>query len=132
MYAIRSYYDLLTGSASAGGTDYTYATPTPVTFPVGSVDGDTQSVTVTIVDDAIVEAAETINLQLQSVTGPATILAGSENHTVTINDNEAGATVQMSAAAQAVGEAAGTATVTVRLNTAAALGTAVSVNVVDP
>ena len=46
----------------------------------------------------LADADETIDLQLQNVGGPATILAGSEDHEVTITDNEAGATVQMQAA----------------------------------
>ncbi len=44
--------------------------------------------TITLTDDADVELAETIDLQLNTVTGPATILVGSEDHTVTITDDD--------------------------------------------
>jgi hypothetical protein len=51
--------NLLTGSATEGaGNDYTYVTPTQVTFPIGSVDGATQTVSVNILDDALVEGDE--------------------------------------------------------------------------
>jgi hypothetical protein len=39
--------DLLTGSATAGGTDYTFVTPTQVSFAAGSADGATTTVTIT-------------------------------------------------------------------------------------
>jgi uncharacterized repeat protein (TIGR01451 family) len=57
--------DLLTGSATAAGTDYTFVT-----------------------------AAEDIDLQLQNISGPATILGTNEDHSVTINDDDTGATVE--------------------------------------
>jgi hypothetical protein len=41
--------DLLNGTAVVGaGNDYTYTTPTTVTFGVGSTNGATDTVTVTI------------------------------------------------------------------------------------
>jgi hypothetical protein len=76
--------DLLTGSATAGGTDYTFVTPTQVSFAAGSADGATTTVTITIINDALTEADEDIDLQLQNISGPATILATNEDHTVTI------------------------------------------------
>ena len=112
--------DLLTGTATAAGTDYTFATPTQVTFAAGAADGATETVTLTIINDALTEAAEDIDLleQLQNISGPATILGTNEDHTVTINDDESGATVQMAAASSAVDEdvAGGTLDVTVQLN----------------
>ena len=110
--------DLLTGTATAAGTDYTFATPTQVTFAAGAADGATETVTITIINDALTEAAEDIDLQLQNISGPATILGTNEDHTVTINDDESGATVQMAAASSAVDEdvAGGTLDVTVQLN----------------
>jgi hypothetical protein len=86
--------DLLTGSATEGaGNDYTYTTPTSVTFPIGSVDGATRTVALNILDDDRPEGDETINLQLQNVTSPATILPGGESHQVTITVNDMWETV---------------------------------------
>ncbi|MCH8094369.1 MAG: right-handed parallel beta-helix repeat-containing protein [Chloroflexi bacterium] len=80
--------DLLSGSATPSGTDYTYASPTTVTFPIGSTNGATDTVTLTLINDTDVEPDETVDLQLQTVTGPASILGGSADHTVTITDND--------------------------------------------
>jgi hypothetical protein len=83
--------DLLSGTATQGaGNDYTYVSPTVVTFAAGSVNGATQSVNLNPLDDPLVEGTETVNLQLQNVTGPATILATDEDHRVDITDDEAG------------------------------------------
>jgi hypothetical protein len=81
--------DLGTGSATEGaGNDYTYQSPQMVTFAAGSLDGATQTVTVNILDDVVDEPNETVNLQLQNATGPATILAGFEDHEISITDND--------------------------------------------
>ncbi len=85
--------DLLSGTATQGaGNDYTYVSPTVVTFAAGSVNGATQSVNLNPLDDPLVEGTETVNLQLQNVTGPATILATDEDHRVDITDDEAAVT----------------------------------------
>jgi hypothetical protein len=55
-----------------------------VSFAAGSADGATTTVTITIINDALTEADEDIDLQLQNISGPATILATNEDHTVTI------------------------------------------------
>jgi hypothetical protein len=64
-----------------------------VSFAAGSADGATTTVTITIINDALTEADEDIDLQLQNISGPATILATNEDHTVTIT----GATVSIAA-----------------------------------
>lgn len=70
------------GTALAG-TDYTSAAST-LTF----LNGETvKSFTVSIVDDAVSEASETINLTLSSPTGGATLTSPS-TATITILDNE--------------------------------------------
>jgi hypothetical protein len=80
--------DVTSGLGSATlNTDYTYNSPQTVIFAAGSVDGATQTVTVTILDDDEFESGETVNLQLQDADG-ATILVGNEDHVVTIIDNE--------------------------------------------
>ncbi|MDA1013622.1 MAG: hypothetical protein O3A00_04110 [Planctomycetota bacterium] len=77
-----------TGNAAGSGTDYTLTT-TQVTFPIGSVDNDTQAVTVTQVNDQRLEGDETVDLSLSINSGVAA--TGSQNtHTVTIDDNETG------------------------------------------
>lgn len=80
--------DLLSGDATGLGNDYTYTSPTTVTFAAGSLDGATQMVTLNILEDGDTEPDETIALQLQNVTGLATILGGSEDHEVTILDDD--------------------------------------------
>ncbi len=81
--------DLLTGTAGDGGFDYTFATPTTVTFNPG-VGNQTQQVSIAITNDMLVEASETIDLQLQNVeTLDGQIsLAVPTDHTVTITDND--------------------------------------------
>ena len=80
--------DLLTGTATEGaGNDYTYTTPTQVTFPAGSVDGATQTVAVTLLDDAVLEPTESVDLRLQNVSG-ATIVAANRDHQLDITDND--------------------------------------------
>ena len=79
---------LATSTATGGGVDYTL-NPSSVTFSVGAGNGDTANVLVTgIVDDAIAEGDETINLQVDALTGPATIDGDYDTHTVTIDDDD--------------------------------------------
>ncbi|MBI4578938.1 MAG: hypothetical protein HY718_04495, partial [Planctomycetes bacterium] len=79
--------DLGTGTATVGA-DYTaLAVPTTVTFPAGSVNGDTQAVDVILADDPIVEGPETIRLGLTNATGGA-VLGSTVEHAVTITDDD--------------------------------------------
>jgi large repetitive protein len=84
--------DLLTGSATSGGSDYSFTSPTTLTFAAGSGDA-TQSATVTIVADTVTEGDETVDLDLTTLvdtTGQVTIVAPS-GHVLTIEDRgEAG------------------------------------------
>jgi hypothetical protein len=68
--------DLTTGTATSG-TDYTAFGTQTVTFPIGSVDGATQTVTLTPTDDTDVEGNETVNFDLQNVSANAVIGAQS-------------------------------------------------------
>ncbi|MEZ6186092.1 MAG: Calx-beta domain-containing protein [Planctomycetota bacterium] len=115
---------LSTGTATSG-TDYTAFTTTTVTFPTGSTDGSTQSVSVTPTQDSDVEAGETVLLGLQNPSGAS--LGTDTVHTLTITDDDV--TVSFSSASSSVAEGAGTASINVVLNTGAALGAAVSVAV---
>jgi hypothetical protein len=55
--------DTLVGTATAG-TDYTTLTNVPVTFTAGSAAGATQTVTVSVAGDTLVEPDETFQVQL--------------------------------------------------------------------
>ncbi len=125
--------DSLTGSAASGGEDYTYATPTTVTFPAGSTSG-TRSVTVAIVNDTKVEGSETVDLSLQNLVDPTgqVSLVAFVAHTLTIDDDDT-ATIRFALAADSVNEASPTQTVDVVLTVSdnGTLARAVSVDVVD-
>lgn len=95
--------DLGTGSATGGGTDYTFASPTQVTFAAGSGAG-TQTVSLAIVDDSTVETPETVSLQLQNVAGSGATIGSTADHTVSITDTE----VSVAVAPTSVAEDSGT------------------------
>ena len=59
---------------------------TGVTFPAGSVDGDTIDISVSIVTDAVSDPGETFQLEIVTLDGPATIDEDHKFHTVTIGD----------------------------------------------
>ncbi|MEO8351968.1 MAG: Calx-beta domain-containing protein, partial [Chthoniobacteraceae bacterium] len=130
--------DVLSGTATAGGADYTFTSPLTLTFAAGS-SGATQNATLLLDDDTIVEGTETIDLALNTLndsTGQITfgsVLA----HTVSITDNDA-ATLQFVTESSNVGEAAGMQNVGVQLIITGngvvgtgTLGKAVTVNVQD-
>ncbi len=71
-------------SSTADASDYSLST-TSVTFPGGSM--MSQTVTVTVNDDAIQEMSETLVLNLDSPSNMAT-LGGNATFTLTINDND--------------------------------------------
>ena len=75
-----------TGSAQSG-VDYSLFTPVTVTFAAGSIDGATQSVTLSILEDEQVEGDETVVLRLTNAHGPA-VIGGNATHTVTIADDD--------------------------------------------
>ncbi|TCC81863.1 beta strand repeat-containing protein, partial [Pedobacter hiemivivus] len=90
--------------------DYTHTTGT-VNFPAGSLSGATETFTVAILDDNLLESGETFSATLSGITGLTTI--GTASATTSIIDNDV-ASVSISAPAT-VNEAAGTATFTVTL-----------------
>jgi len=102
-------YTTSNGNATAG-SDYTAASGT-LTFNPGNT---TKTFNVTILDDAIFEGPETVNLALSS---PGNATLGSPSTAVlTITDNETQPTVAFSSATYSVSENAGTATITVNLS----------------
>ena len=105
--------DMLSGTA-ASGHDYTAFGTQSVTFAAGSVNGDTQRVTLAIRNDLLLEGAESVDLQLVSVSGPGVLLGATTAHQVTIVDDEH-VHVEFSTAASSADEAAGPHNVLVRL-----------------
>ncbi|WP_316801641.1 Calx-beta domain-containing protein [Pedobacter frigidisoli] len=108
--AVTVQANVAPGTASLT-SDYTFTSPTTVTFPAGSVVGDTQTFTVGIVDDNRAEGPETYTASISSPTGVATL--GNASVTTTINDNDAVTLVLTGPAT--VNENAGTVTYTVTL-----------------
>ncbi|HWQ34998.1 MAG TPA: Calx-beta domain-containing protein [Blastocatellia bacterium] len=102
-------------------SDYTAASGT-LTFGCNET---TRSFTLTLNDDTLDEADETVNLTLSSPTGGATLGAQS-SAVLTIIDDDVAGTVQFSAASFSVDENAGTATITVTRSNGAASGVAVT------
>ncbi len=81
--------DLRSGT-DATPADYTYASPTTVTFPIGATNGATLPVTVTINNDSLMENTEDLDLQLTNVVGTAA-LGAQIDHRVDITDDDAAA-----------------------------------------
>jgi imidazole glycerol phosphate synthase subunit HisF len=102
-------YTVTGGTATGGGTDYTLNAGT-LTFAPGET---SQTISVSLVDDNIVEPDETVVISLQAPTNatPGTPAA----HTLTITDDDAPPVVQFVQADSSAGEGAGTATIQVEL-----------------
>jgi len=73
-------------TATGGGTDFTFTSPTTITFPASS--STQQTVVVTIVDDGLIESSEDIVLELQNVTNSG-VVGSNSSHTISITDNDA-------------------------------------------
>jgi hypothetical protein len=81
--------DALSGSAT-NANDYVVFGTQMVSFAIGSLNGATQNVTLTPIDDTAVEGNETVDLVVQNVAGvPTASLGGQALHTVVITDDEA-------------------------------------------
>jgi len=113
-------YATSNGTATAG-QDYTAVNGT-LTFAAGDI---TKTIEVQITSDNIVEPDEAFNLVLSNPTG-ASLGAPDDKATVQIQDTSTELTVQFDAAPYTVGEADGTATITVKLSSPSA--TAVTVD----
>lgn len=113
------------GTATGGGTDYTYSTTT-VTFPASST--TPQTVSVSINNDVIAEADETVFFKLQNATNSARIVADS-THTLTIVDNDQ-LRVDWDTTSLSYNESAGTVTANVVINTSSTSATSVNVSLI--
>ncbi|MBN8706159.1 MAG: lamin tail domain-containing protein [Bacteroidetes bacterium] len=98
---------LTSGTGSAADIN-TYTTQT-VTFPAGSSTSET--VTLTVTDDAVMEGSETLGFTLQNVTGGSSATLGAQTtHTLTITDND-NASITLSGSATESSEDASVITV---------------------
>ena len=116
-------YSVTGGTATGSGTDYTLASGT-LTFTPGDT---SETITISsIVDDAIVEANETVIVTLSS---PSNATLGTNTaHTYTINNNDAAA---VTIADVEVNENSGTATITLVLDNAVDGGFSVEASTQD-
>ncbi|MBF0195458.1 MAG: hypothetical protein HQL71_12925 [Magnetococcales bacterium] len=100
------------GTATSGGTDYTYGA-TSITINAGSTSG---TITLTLVDDTLDESSETIIVDISSVTNGTE--SSTQQVTTTIADNDDAPTVSLSTSSTALAEAGGSATLTATLSAA--------------
>jgi uncharacterized repeat protein (TIGR01451 family) len=111
---------VLTPGTAGQGVDYALAT-VAVDFPAGSTNGATRAIEVGIINDRLLEAAETFNVGLERTAGNGTV---SGTHVVTIADDESGV-FTFSQASGSTSEAAGTYNRSARLTiTGSGIGTA--------
>ena len=77
------------GGTALSGTDYTAFGTQPVTFDAGTVTGTTQNVSLSPVNDTLLEGSETVKLKLQNLGGSAVnTTLGNVNNVATITDDE--------------------------------------------
>ena len=123
--------DALSGSAEEDADYDAFGTQT-VTFAVGSADGDTQPVSVGVLDDLLLEGPETVDLQITGVAGPGASIGAQNDHVVTILDDER-VDVAFELAASSAAEAVESRDVRLRLiaGPGVTLALAVEADVVD-
>ena len=113
-----------TGSqtATGGGVDYTLNSSSPL-ISAGST---TATTTIDLVDDALVEGVETIELEVSTVSSASGVSEnGTQQYTINLTDNEASPIVSLSASSP-IAENGGVSTVTATLSAAAAQSTTVN------
>jgi hypothetical protein len=104
------------GGTATTGSDYSAAPSSPLTIPTGAASA---TITVTPIDDSLVESAETVVVTLLAGTGYTLGLPSSA--TVTISDDEPVVTIEASDSAAAEPAESGTFTVTRTGSTTASL-----------
>ncbi|MDW7773480.1 MAG: Calx-beta domain-containing protein [Desulfobulbaceae bacterium] len=103
------------GTATGGGTDHDLA-DNNITITAGQLTGST---TFSVNDDSLDENNETVIVTMGT---PVNATKGTtDEHTVTINDNDVTPTVQFTADSQATADESGTATITAQLSAASGL-----------
>ena len=77
---------IILSSASVSGLDFTDPGAVTLTFPAGSVDGDSQCSTIDVLDDDDVEGEHSFTVSLQNPSSNG-VIGTQETATVTITDN---------------------------------------------
>ncbi len=91
------------GGTASDGTDYNSVGTQTVTFPMGATNGTTLNAVLTPIDDIDVENNETVNLQLQNISGPA-LIGSQPAHVVSITEDDVATVVFDTAASNTVDE----------------------------
>jgi outer membrane protein OmpA-like peptidoglycan-associated protein len=120
------------GGSATSGTDYSAVGTATLTFPVGSVDGATQTFDLGVLADTLVEGNETVNLQLGNVTGTQAALGVQTTHQATITDDDQATVAFQLASSATADETAGNHAVTVVLSVpSGTTPSAITVDVTD-
>ena len=113
----------LSGTATGGGSDYSIGSTT-LTIPAGVA---TATATISTQDDPYYDDGETIIVDISSVSGGNSATeSGTQQETITFNDNEIQPTVSLGVDTNNMGETGGTATLTVSLSYANSATTTVT------
>ncbi len=113
-------YAVTGGTATGGGVDYTLASG-QLTFTAGVT---SQNIAMTVVNDTLHEANETVIVTLSSPTNAT--LGTNTTYTYTINDDDAAPTVQFSSATGSGSESVTTVNIPVTLSAASGMTTTVN------
>ncbi len=113
-------------STAIGGTDYTI-TVSPITIPAGSTTAD---ITITLINETLYEANETIVLDIGTPTNATA--SGTLTHTATITNDDTAPNISFTAGTTiSVGEAIGNYALSATLSTVSGLPAAVTLNTTD-
>ena len=118
-------YSATGGSASGGGTDYTLTSGT-LSIPAGST---TTNFDFTVINDAIDESSETIEISLSSPTNSS--LGTNYLHTYTITDEDPSPDISFSTSSGSGGEGVAGVDMTVELSAVSGLDATVDYSVTD-
>lgn len=77
----------ITGGTATNGEDYTFNSPTTITFPAGVI-VDTQMVVVTLMDDLDPETLETITFELSNPTNMGSIAPNQGDYLINLQDDD--------------------------------------------
>ena len=94
----------VSGGTAADPADVSFTSPTEVTFPAGSSDGATQTVSVSVVGDTATESDETVILELEGPSAGGSVGATS-SHTLTITNDDLPPVISIAGDSQVEGTA---------------------------